>query len=81
MLATKSKGFPVKLALQDWHTLRVRTKADCVEVCIDGKPVGTFQSEGVGHDHKSLVSQTTNRVDVHYDDFCVKAAGPAPAKP
>ncbi len=81
MLATKSKGFPVKLALQDWHTLRVRTKADCVEVCIDGKPVGTFQSEGVGHDHKSLVSLTTNRVDVHYDDFCVKAAGPAPAKP
>jgi hypothetical protein len=80
-LATKSKRFPAKLTLQDWHTLRVRTKADSVEVCIDGQCVGTFQSEGVGHDHKTLVSLTTNRVDVHYDDFSIKAGGPAPAKP
>ena len=81
MLATKNKRFPVKLTLQDWHTLLIRTKADSIEVCLDGKAVGTFQSEGVGHDHKTLVSLTTNRVDVHYDDFSIKAGGPAAAKP
>lgn len=79
-LATKNKGFPVKLTLQDWHTLVVRTKADSIEVCLDGKAVGTFQSEGIGHDHKTLVSLTTNPVDVHYDDFSIKAGGPAAAK-
>ena len=24
------------------------------------------------HDHKTLVSLTTNQVDVHYDDFSIK---------
>jgi hypothetical protein len=79
-LATKNKSFPVKFTLQDWHTLVVRTKADSIEVCLDGKAVGTFQSEGVAHDHKTLVSLTTNQVDVHYDDFSIKAGGNAAAK-
>ncbi|MCX6900225.1 MAG: hypothetical protein NT105_16195 [Verrucomicrobia bacterium] len=80
-LQTKSKSQPVKLTLQDWHTLVARTRADSVEVCLDGKVVGTFQSEGIGHDHKTLVSLTTNPVDVHYDDFSIKAGGNAAAKP
>jgi hypothetical protein len=80
-LLTKSKRFPVKLTLQDWHTLVVRTKGDSIEVSLDGKSVGTFQSEGIGHDHKTLVSLTTNQVDVHYDDFSIKAGGTAAAKP
>ncbi len=33
-----------------------------------------FESEGVAHLTKSLVSLTTNVNDVHYDDFTVKAA-------
>ena len=33
-----------------------------------------LESEGVGHLTKSLVSLTTNLVDVHYDDFSVRAA-------
>jgi len=73
-LKTKTKSLPVKLTLQDWHTLVVRTKADEVEVSLDGKAVGAFQSEGVGHETKTLVSLTTNRVDVNYDDFSIKAA-------
>jgi hypothetical protein len=73
-LKTKTKSLPVKLTLQDWHTLVVRTKADEVEVSLDGKVVGSFQSEGVGHETKTLVSLTTNRVDVNYDDFSIKAA-------
>ena len=72
MLASKSKAFPVDLKLQDWHTLSITTKGEEVSVSIDGKAVGSFKSEGVGHDHKTLVSLTTNQVDVNYDDFSLK---------
>jgi len=69
MLAAKAKSFPVKLALQDWHTLILQTKGEALTVLIDGTAVGSFQSAGIAHDTKSLVSLTTNAVDVEYDDF------------
>ena len=72
MLATKTKTFKTAITLKDWHTLSVTTKGDEVSVTIDGKAVGSFKSAGVGHDHKTLVSLTTNQVDVHYDDFSIK---------
>jgi len=72
-LATKSKNFPVKLTPpEDVHTLVIHTKADEVEVAIDGQPVGSFKSEGIAHETKTLVSLTTNQVDVKYDDFSIK---------
>ena len=74
MLATKNKTLPVKLSLGDWHLLDVQTKGDEISVSIDGKAVGSFKSEGVAHDHKTLVSLTTNQVDVQYDDFAIKGA-------
>jgi len=74
MLATKAKNFPNVLSLQDWHTLVAQTKGDELIVSIDGKEVGRFKSAGIAHDTKSLVSLTTNAVDVHYDDFSLKAA-------
>ena len=73
-LATKTKAVPTKVALNQWHTLLLQTKGDMITVDLDGKQVGTFQSEGVGHDHKTLVSLTTVLVDVQYDDFSIKAA-------
>lgn len=72
MLASKAKAFPVDLKLQGWHTLSITTKGEEIAVSIDGKAVGSFTSEGVGHDHKTLVSLTTNQVDVNYDDFSIK---------
>jgi hypothetical protein len=72
MLASKTTKFPVKLSLQDWHTLVVQTKGDEISVSIDGKPVGSFKSAGIAHDTKSLISLTTNAVDVEYDDFSIK---------
>ena len=73
-LQTKSKNFPAEVSLGEWHTLVIRTKADKVEATIDGKAVGSFQSEGVGHETKTLISLTTNAVDVQYDDFSIKGA-------
>lgn len=72
MLAAKAQRFPAKLALQEWHTLTVQTKGDALTVIIDGKAVGTFQSTGIAHETKSLISLTTNAVDVEYDDFSIK---------
>lgn len=77
MLATKTTRHPVKLSLQDWHTLVVQTEGDEIRVTIDGKAVGSFKSSGIAHETKSLVSLTTNLVDVHYDDFSIKAAAKA----
>jgi hypothetical protein len=74
MLKTKNKTLPNALTLKDWHTLIARTKGDEIEVTIDGKAVGSFKSEGIAHDTKSLISLTTNAVDVEYDDFSIKAA-------
>lgn len=67
-----TKSTPTTVSLKEWHTLTVRTHGDVVETSIDGKVVNTFQSPGVAHDHKTVVSITTNRVDVIYDDFSIK---------
>ncbi len=72
LLASKQKRVPAKLALGDWHTLVVTTSGDTISVSIDGKNVGSFQSAGIAHDTKSLISLTTNAVDVEYDDFSIK---------
>ena len=69
-----TKSMPTTVSLKEWHTLLVRTQGDTVETSIDGKVVGSFQSPGVAHDHKTVVSLTTNRVDVNYDDFSIKGA-------
>ena len=71
LLASKQKRIPAKLALNEWHTLVVTTSGDTISVSIDGKEVGSFTSAGIAHDTKSLVSLTTNAVDVEYDDFSI----------
>lgn len=73
-LKTKTVTTPATVSLKDWHTLVVRTKADEVEVLLDGKPAGSFKSEGIAHDSKTIISLTTNKEDVEYDDFSIKAA-------
>ncbi len=75
LLKTKTKSSAVNLALKEWHTLVITTKGDEVAVTIDGREVGAFKSEGIAHDSKTLVSLTTNQVDVEYDDFSIKALG------
>ena len=72
MLAAKAQKFPAKLALQEWHTLVVQTQGDEISVIIDGKAIGSFKSAGINHDTKSLISLTTNAVDVEFDDFSIK---------
>lgn len=72
MLAAKASRLPVAVSLEAWHTLVVRTIGDEISVSIDGASVGSFKSEGIAHATKSLVSLTTNAVDVEYDDFSIQ---------
>lgn len=72
MLAAKAKRFPATVSLQNWHTLVVQTAGDEITVSIDGKAIGSFKSPGITHETKSLISLTTNPIDVHYDDFSIK---------
>jgi hypothetical protein len=74
MLAGKAKWTTSPLSLKEWHTLVVRTAGDEMTATIDGQPVASFSSPGIGHETKSLVSLTTNLVDIEYDDFSIKAA-------
>ena len=72
MLETKTAKAPVQIELNKWYTLTARTQADEIEVLIDGKQIGSFKSPGVAHETKSLISLTTNAVDVQYDDFRIR---------
>jgi len=72
MLATKQTRVAAKISLNDWHTLVVTTSGDTISVSIDGKEAGSFKCPGINHDTKSLISLTTNPVDVEYDDFSIK---------
>ena len=73
-LDSKSVKLPISISLKEWHTLLIRTKGNEAVVTIDGKKVGSFASDGIVHDTKSLISLTTNEVDVQYDEFTIKAA-------
>lgn len=51
--ADKNKRFPSKISANEWHDLEVRIDGDLMTVSIDGKKVGSFESEGIGHPTKS----------------------------
>jgi hypothetical protein len=72
MLETKTAKVPVQIELKKWCTLTARTQADQIEVLIDGKQIGSFKSPGVAHETKSLISLTTNAVEVQYDNFRIR---------
>jgi hypothetical protein len=72
MLETKTSKVPVQIELKKWYTLTARTQADQIEVLIDGKQIGSFKSPGVAHETKSLISLTTNAVEVQYDNFRIR---------
>ena len=61
MLKTKKKIVPIELAADEWHTLRVEIDGETMTVAIDGDTVGTFTSEGIGHDTKSRIRLAVNK--------------------
>jgi hypothetical protein len=72
MLKTKSARFPQKLDATAWHQLTIRIQGDVMEADVDGHFVGRLQSEGLAHTTKDQVNLTTNKLEMHYDDFQIK---------
>lgn len=52
MLKGKQQNFPNKLEAGKWYDLLVQVKGETLSVSIDGKEVGSFQSEGIAHPTK-----------------------------
>lgn len=55
LLATKETKIPNPLAINEWHDLLVEISEDRVEVTIDGRIVGSFESEGIAHPTKRML--------------------------
>lgn len=55
LLATKRKAFPIKLETGKWYALAVTIAGDKIAVTIDGKPAGSFTSEGFAHPTKRML--------------------------
>lgn len=53
LLAAKTKQFKTKIAPGKWHDLEVQITGDQMQVSVDGKKVGSFESAGIGHPTKS----------------------------
>ncbi|NNE92370.1 MAG: hypothetical protein HKN23_12040 [Verrucomicrobiales bacterium] len=51
-LASKETKIPNQLEIGTWYDLLVQIEGDQISVSIDGKKVGSFQSEGIAHPTK-----------------------------
>jgi hypothetical protein len=61
LLKTKSKIIKLDLSSADWHTMLVTVEGDNMRASIDGKPVGEFQSEGIAHPTKRMITLAVNK--------------------
>lgn len=54
-LKAKKKTVKNKLETGKWHDLKVEVHGETLSVCIDGKKVGEFTSEGIAHPTKRML--------------------------
>ena len=60
-LRTKSASFPLDLKAGRWYTLLVVVDGDVMRVSLDGTPAGEFQSEGIAHPTKRMITLAVNK--------------------
>ena len=61
LIQSKRATFPLSLEADKWYTLRVVVEGDVMRVSLDGKPVGKFQSEGIAHPTKRMITLAVNK--------------------
>jgi hypothetical protein len=67
LLKEKQKTFPNALEPGTWHDLLVQVAGETLTVTLDGKEVGSFESEGIAHPTKRLLRLAVPR-NVYVDD-------------
>jgi hypothetical protein len=61
VLKAKTKSFPLLLAENQWHTLRLHLVGETMTAFVDGTEVGSITSPGVGHPHKRVLEISNNK--------------------
>lgn len=61
LLKTKTATFPLKLKPDTWYKLRVTVEGDVMRAAIDGKVIGEFQSSGIAHPTKRMITLAVNK--------------------
>jgi len=70
LIASKRTNFPLDLAADAWHTLLVIVEGDVMQATVDGQPVGQFQSEGIAHPTKRMITLAVSK-SASVDDVSV----------
>lgn len=61
LLKSKTAGFDLDLKADEWHTLLVNVEGDVMRATVDGKRIGQFQSEGIAHPTKRMITLAVNK--------------------
>jgi hypothetical protein len=61
LLKTKTQTFKLDLKPEDWHTMVITVEASRMSAVIDGQPAGSFQSEGIAHPTKRMITLAVNK--------------------
>ena len=61
LIKSKSKYFPLELKAGEWHTLLVVVDGDVMRATIDDKYIGHFQSPGIAHPTKRMITLAVNK--------------------
>ncbi|MFN3190262.1 MAG: hypothetical protein ACE361_07030 [Aureliella sp.] len=78
-VAKFQRKFPCKIATSEWHRAVVTIQGETMSVKLNGKPVGQFESPGMGHDRKDMV-RFSARKNACLDDVRMFALNPHDAK-
>lgn len=70
LLKSKTRSFPLELKADDWHTMLITVEGSVMHASIDGKVIGEFNSEGMGHPTKRMITLAVNK-SAHVDDVKV----------
>ncbi len=61
LLKTKTTTFRLDLKPTDWHTMIINVEGDKMSATINGQPIGSFQSEGIAHPTKRMITLAVNK--------------------
>ena len=76
LLAGKSTSVPVKLRTGRWYRMTVRITGETMQVALDGKPLATLRSAGIGHPTKTDFGFTVIGRFTRFDDILARSPDP-----
>ncbi|MCM8541002.1 MAG: DUF1080 domain-containing protein [Lentisphaeraceae bacterium] len=72
ILKASQKVIPYKFQKGKWYSLKIRIQGDVMQVSIDDKVVGSFQSKGIAHSTKNKPAIVVAKQAMHFDDLVIK---------